>query len=73
MAKQKERTMNREHPLTDTWFWRYVVNNKFVSILLIAMLLFLTIFIFSEISHLFAPVAQIFSIVGSPVVFAVLF
>ncbi len=73
MEKQKERRMNREHPITDTWFWRYVVDNKFVSVILIAMLLFLTIFIFSEISHLFTFVGQILSIIGSPIVFGVLF
>src|SRR5699024_5517430 len=48
-------------------------DNKFVSTLFIVLLLFLTIFTFTKISHLFAPVRTIFSIVGPPGIFGVLF
>ena len=56
-----------------TWFWKYILDNKFVSILFIMLLTFLTIFAFTKISHLFTPVELIFSIVGPPVIFGILF
>lgn len=56
-----------------TWFWKYILDNKFVSILFIMLLTFLTIFAFTKISHLFTPLELIFSIVGPPVIFGILF
>ena len=56
-----------------TWFWKYILDNKFVSILFIMLLTFLTIFFFFLISHLFTPLELIFSIVGPPVIFGILF
>lgn len=66
---------NYKHPkdISETWFWKYVVDNKFVSLLFIALLLFLTIFAFSRIAYLFASFATIFSIIGPPFLFAILF
>ncbi|SHE52913.1 Predicted PurR-regulated permease PerM [Atopostipes suicloacalis DSM 15692] len=56
-----------------TWFWKYILDNKFVSILFIMLLTFLTIFAFTKILHLFTPLELIFSIVGPPVIFGILF
>lgn len=72
MDKEKESKKMREHPITNTWFWKYVVDNRFVSVLLISLILFLTLFIFLNISYVFTPLGQVFSIVGPPVVFAML-
>lgn len=73
MAKEKKTTNTEKNPITNTWFWKYVVDNKFVSVLFISFLLFLTIFIFINISHIFAPLGQVFSIIGPPIVFGLLF
>lgn len=73
MAKEKKTTNTEKKPITNTWFWKYVVDNKFVSVLFISFLLFLTIFIFINISHIFAPLGQVFSIIGPPIVFGLLF
>lgn len=70
-----KRVKNEKHSkeVSDTWIWKYVVDNKFVSVLFISLLLFLTLFVFTKISHLFSPVTSIVSIIGPPIIFAVLF
>ena len=69
---QKRKTSEKKH-LSETWFWKYVIDNKFVSSLVILFLLFLTIYMFLKISHVFDWVGQVLSIVGPPVVFAMIF
>lgn len=73
MNKNVEIKNGKNQLLSSTWFWKYVIDNKFVSALFISLLLFLTIFIFLQISHIFTPIRQVLSIVGPPIVFAVLF
>lgn len=59
--------------IKNTVFGRDILNNKLVTGLLIALLLFTTVFAFTKISYLFTPFVQIFSIIGSPILFAILF
>lgn len=72
MNNQENLKKSRKAPITDTWFWKYVVDNKFVSILIISLILFLTIFVFTKIAHIFEPLGLAFDIIAPPVVFAVL-
>ena len=69
-----EQKKNEKHVklIEKTWFWKYILDNKFVSILLVILLTFLTIFAFTKIAHLFTPLELIFSIVGPPVIFGIL-
>lgn len=71
-GKAAEEKNNKQQFFSNTWFWHYVIDSKFVSALLIVLLLFLTLFIFTQISYLFAPIQTIFSIVGPPVIFSTL-
>lgn len=73
MDKIKKSKINGKQHLSETWFWKYVIDNKIVSTLIILLILFLTIFLFLQISHVFDWVGQILSIVGPPVVFAMIF
>ncbi len=73
MDNLQKRKMNEKKQLSETWFWKYVIDNKFVSSLVILFLLFLTIYMFLKISHVFDWVGQVLSIIGPPVVFAMLF
>lgn len=59
--------------LRESIFWKDLMNNKLVSGLFIALLLFTTIFAFTKISYLFRPIVQIFSIIGTPILFSILF
>lgn len=59
--------------IKETIFGRDILNNKLVTVLLVALLLFTTVFAFTKISYLFTPLVQIFSIIGSPILFAILF
>lgn len=71
---KEERESGKKHDkITETIFWRQIMNNRFVSGLFILLLFFLTLFVFTKVSHLFTPVAQIFSIIGTPILFAILF
>lgn len=68
--KEEQKT---HHKIEETIIWRQVADNKFVSGLFIALLLFLTLFVFTKIAYLFAPITQIFSIIGTPIIFSILF
>lgn len=51
-----------------SWFERWFLNNKFVTALLIVLLILLIILIFSKISHLFQPVGSFFNVIGFPLI-----
>ncbi|MDZ7834508.1 MAG: AI-2E family transporter [Alkalibacterium sp.] len=56
-----------------TWFWKQIIDNKFVTVLLIIFLLALNIYMITRISFIFEPIAIAFSIIGPPIIFAVIF
>lgn len=51
-----------------SWFFRWFLNNQGVTILLITLLSFLTILVFSKISFLFKPVGSFLEIVLLPMI-----
>lgn len=53
-----------------SWFWKWVVNNKTVSVLSIVLLSLLIIFMVSKVSWFFAPIGELLSIIGFPIVLA---
>lgn len=55
---------------TFSWFWKWFLDNKAVSILSVTLLAFLNILVFTKISYVFQPIWQFFAIVGFPIVFA---
>lgn len=56
-----------------TWFWKKIIDNRLVTILLVIFLLSLNIYMVTRISFIFRPLAIAFGIVGPPIVFAVIF
>ncbi|WP_423189915.1 AI-2E family transporter [Alkalibacterium sp. f15] len=56
-----------------TWFWKQILDNKFVTVLLIIFLLAVNIYMITSISFIFEPITIAFSIIGPPIVFAVIF
>ena len=40
---------------TKSWFWKWFLNNKLVSTLLVILLLLINIFVFTKISYIFSP------------------
>ena len=67
MGEEKLKVKTRE---TVTWFWKWVLNNKVVSILIVSLLIFLNLFLFSKVAHLFSPIRDFISIIGLPVILA---
>lgn len=53
-----------------TWFWRWFLNNKVVSILLISLLVFLNLLVFPKVEYVFSPIRDFLSIIGLPVILA---
>ena len=53
-----------------TWFWRWFLNNKVVSILLITLLVFLNLLVFPKVEYVFSPIRDFLSIIGLPVILA---
>lgn len=67
MGEEKLKVKTKE---TVTWFWKWVLNNKVVSILIVSLLIFLNLFLFSKVAHLFSPIRDFISIIGLPVILA---
>lgn len=53
-----------------SWFWRWFLNNKMVTALLVILLILLILFVFTKVSYLFKPILQFFGVVGLPVFLA---
>ena len=68
--KEDKHYSNKWH---DTWFWKQIIDNKFVTALLVIFLLALNVFMITKISYIFEPLMIAFSIVGPPIIFAVIF
>ncbi len=66
--------MKQEEPVTikhaATWFWKWILNNKVVSILLITLLILLNVLVFSKISYVFSPIRDFISVIGLPILMA---
>lgn len=64
---------NRSTNFKKSWFWKQIIDNKVVSVLLVSLLIFFNIFMLGQISIIFRPVEIILSIVGPPIVFSAIF
>lgn len=53
-----------------TWFWRWFLNNKVVTILLVSLLILLNLLVFSKIMFIFNPVKDFLSVIGLPILMA---
>lgn len=53
-----------------TWFWKWFLNNKVVTILLVSLLVLLNLLLFSKITYLFNPIKGFFSVIGLPILMA---
>lgn len=60
--------LNTHQPQQNNLFYKWVLNNKAVIALMITLLVFLTIFVFTKISFLFTPVLSFFAVIMLPVV-----
>ncbi|MCZ2259915.1 AI-2E family transporter [Sporosarcina sp. G11-34] len=53
-----------------TWFWKWFLNNKVVTILLVSLLILLNLLVFSKITYVFNPIKGFFSVIGLPILMA---
>lgn len=58
---------------TQTWFWKRIVDNKVVSILVVCLLIILNVYMLTRISHVFRPIGIVLGILGPPLVFSTIF
>lgn len=56
-----------------SWFWRWFLNNKIVTILLILLLSLLILLVFTKVAYLFQPFWQFLGVVGLPIIMAGIF
>ena len=56
-----------------SWFERWFLNNKFVTVLLITLLILLIVLVFSKVSYLLGPIGSFFSVIGFPLIMAGIF
>ncbi|TYC50681.1 AI-2E family transporter [Weissella muntiaci] len=56
-----------------SWLWRWVANNKVVSVLVIILLVLSIIFMLHQVRFIFEPVGKFLSAVGAPIILAGVF
>ena len=56
-----------------SWFWRWFLNNKIVTALLIVLLSLLILLVFTKVAYLFEPLWQFLGVVGLPIIMAGIF
>ena len=59
---------HREKKFTDSWFFKWFLNNQAVVAALITFLVFLTLYLFTKISFLFTPIISFIAIIMLPLV-----
>ncbi|NQM30370.1 AI-2E family transporter [Streptococcus suis] len=59
---------DKDQKFSFSWFFRWFLNNQAVTILLVILLTFLTILVFSKISFLFRPVGSFLEILLLPMI-----
>lgn len=62
--------MNKQEKAPLSWFWRWFLNNKVVTGLLIFLLILCNLFVFTKVAYLFTPVLEFLAIVGLPIIMA---
>lgn len=53
-----------------SWFWKWFLNNQFVTALLIILLVLLILNAFTKVAYLFKPVMEFIGVVSLPIVMA---
>ena len=53
-----------------TWFWKWFLDNKVVTILLVSLLVLLNLLVISKITYVFNPIKGFFSVIGLPILMA---
>ncbi|CCF02058.1 AI-2E family transporter [Streptococcus macedonicus] len=59
---------HQEKKFTDSWFFKWFLNNQAVVAVLITFLVFLTLYLFTKISFLFTPIISFIAIIMLPLV-----
>lgn len=62
--------MEKQDKITFSWFWRWFLNNKVVTGLLIVLLLLVNTLILTKVAYLFTPFLDFLAIVGLPIIMA---
>ena len=60
--------MEEKNKRTASWFWKWFLNNKLVSILSVILLMLLIVLVASKVTFIFKPIKEFFIIIGVPVI-----
>lgn len=64
--------MKEDNKFSLSWFFRWFLNNQGVTVLLVMLLVFLNIWVFSQISSLITPIFSFAAVVSLPLVMSAL-
>ncbi|WP_143745155.1 AI-2E family transporter [Marinilactibacillus piezotolerans] len=70
---KREPHQSQSSNIRQSWFWKKIIDNKVVTILLISLLIFFNIYMLSQISAVFRLIEIVLSIIGPPIVFSAIF
>lgn len=61
------------HRITGSSFWKNIINNRAVTALMVILLVFVNIYLFTRVSYLFEPISIALGIIGPPIIVAGIF
>ena len=62
--------MKTKVPFSETWFYRRILNNKWVTNTLIFLLGLLVLWVISKLSYLLKPIVLFLEVIGLPIIFS---
>ena len=60
--------MNRREQTPRSWFWRWFLNSKVVTGLLVLLLILCNTFVITKVAYLLTPFLEFLVIVGFPII-----
>ena len=63
---------NTSPSFTNSWFYKWVINNRLVSVLVVTLVIFLALYLLTKISFIFTAIAGFIAVLLLPIVISVL-
>lgn len=73
VTKKSDDSVNQPSSNKKSWFFQYILDNKYIGILIILILIAIFIGLFTQISYIFDPIVAFIQIISLPIIVAAIF
>lgn len=72
-AARNQQASKDKQSFSNTWFFKYILNNKYIGTLMIGILIVIFVSLFTRVSYLLDPVISFIQYVSLPIIVAAIF